>query len=64
MCEEYGTCQTRTERPVLAGHSDPLFVPKSVMKTRTPSTDDFAQEDLLQKHQGTSGQIITTKSCD
>ena len=31
--------------------SDPLFVPASVMKTPTPSTDDPAQEDLLQKYQ-------------
>ena len=27
VCEEYSTCQTRTERPVLAGQSDPLFEP-------------------------------------
>ena len=27
VCEEYGTCQTRTVRPVLAGQSDPLFKP-------------------------------------
>ena len=25
VCEEYGTCRTRTGRPVLAGQSDPLF---------------------------------------
>ena len=31
--------------------SDPLFVPTSLlMKTHTPSTDDPAQEDLLQKY--------------
>ena len=36
----------------LATQSDPLFVPTSVMKTLTPSTDDPAQEeDLLQKYQ-------------
>ena len=35
----------------MVGQSDPLFVPTSVMKTRTPSTDDPAQEDLLQKYQ-------------
>ena len=29
----------------------PLFVPTSVMKTPTPSTDDPAQEDLLQRYQ-------------
>ena len=39
-------------RPVLAGHSDPLFDPaSSLMKTPTPSTEDPAQEDLLQKYQ-------------
>ena len=38
----------------LAGQSDPLFVPTSVMKTHTHThlTDDPAQEeDLLQKYQ-------------
>ena len=40
-------------RPVLAGQSDPLFVPtSSLMKTPTPLTDDPTQEeDLLQKYQ-------------
>ena len=52
LCEEYKTCQERTERPVLVGQSDPLFVQKnSLMKTPTPSTDDPPQEDLLQKYQ-------------
>ena len=38
--------------PDLVGQSDPLFVPtSSLMKTLTPSTDVFAQEDLLQKYQ-------------
>ena len=37
--------------PVVAGQSNPLFVP-SVMKTHIPLTDDPAQEeDLLQKYQ-------------
>ena len=36
----------------MAGQSDPLFVPtSSLMKTLSPSTDDPAQEDLLQKYQ-------------
>ena len=36
----------------MVGQSNPLFVPKnSLMKTPTPSTDDPAQEDLLQKYQ-------------
>ena len=34
------------------GQSDPLFVPtSSLMKSSTLSTDDLAQEDLLQKYQ-------------
>ena len=52
LCEEYKSCHVRTGRLVLAGQSDPLFVPtSSLMKTPTPSTDDPAQEDLLQKYQ-------------
>ena len=36
----------------MARQSDPLFVPtSSLVKTPTPSTDDPAQEDLLQKYQ-------------
>ena len=36
----------------MAGQSDPPFVPtSSLMKTPTPSTDDLAQQDLLQKYQ-------------
>ena len=35
LCEEYNACQVRTGRPVLAGQSDPLFEPTSVMKTHT-----------------------------
>ena len=51
MCEECKTCHVGTGRPVLAGQSDPLFVP-SVMKTHTLLTDDLAQEeDLLQRYQ-------------
>ena len=45
-------CQVRTVRPVLAGQSDPLFEPASLLtKTPAPSTDDPLQEDLLQKYQ-------------
>ena len=43
MCEEY-TCHDRTGRHVVAGQSNPLFVP-SVMKTHIPLTDDPAQEE-------------------
>ena len=49
--EEYKACHVRTVRPVLAGQSDPLFVPTSLlMTTPTPSIDDSSQEDLLQKY--------------
>ena len=52
LCEEYGTCLTRTERPVLAAKSGPLFEQASLwMTTPTPSTEDPAQEDLLQTYQ-------------
>ena len=52
LCEEYKACHVRTERLVMVGQSDSLFVPtSSLMKTHTPSTDDPAQEDLLQKYQ-------------
>ena len=51
MCEEYKSCHVRTGRLVLVGQSDPLFVPtSSLMRTPKPSTDDPAQEDLLQKY--------------
>ena len=51
LCDEYRTCQARTVRPVLAGQSDPLFEPASLlMTTPTPSTEVPAQENLLQKN--------------
>ena len=49
---EYKAFHPRTQRLVLAGQSDPLFVPTSLLtKTPTLSTNDPAQEDLLQKYQ-------------
>ena len=68
LCEEYKAFRERTERLVLAGQSDPLFVPtSSLTKTPTPSTDDPAQEDLLQKYQerveSLSQQNRVTKIC-
>ena len=52
LCEQYRICKARTGRPVLAEQSDPLFEPASLlMTTPTPSTEDPAQEDLLQKYQ-------------
>ena len=50
LCDECKSCHVRTGRPVSVGQSDPSFVPTSVMKTPTPSTDDPSQEDLLQKY--------------
>ena len=51
LCEEYKACHVRTVRLVVAGQSNPLFVP-SVMQTHIPLTDDPAQpeEDLLQRY--------------
>ena len=57
-------CYFRTGRPVLAGQSDPLFVP-SVMKTHTLLTDDLVQEeDLLQKYQERVERLSQQKPCD
>ena len=116
LCEECNTCHDRTRRLVVAGQSNPLFLPSvmkthipltddpaqeedllqryqerilklsqqdrvikilpcknretcfvpksSLMKTPTPSTEDPAQEDLLNKVPRTSGKALTTKSCD
>ena len=64
-CEEYSSLSNKNGETVLAGQSDPLFEPtSSLMKTPTLSTDDHAQEDLLQKYQGTSGKAVTTRSVD
>ena len=51
VCEEYSTCQTRKERPVVAGQSDPLFEPaKLLIMTPRPSIEISAQENSLQKY--------------
>ena len=51
LCEEYKACQVRMVRLVLAGQSDPLFEPASLLtKTPTTTTSDPVQEDLLQKY--------------
>ena len=43
-------CHVRKGRPVMAGQSDPLYGPtNSLMKTPTPSTDDPAQEDRVER---------------
>ena len=63
--EEYKACHVITERLVMVPQSDPLFVPtSSLMKTPTPSTDDLAQEDLLQKYQERVQRLSTTKSSE
>ena len=31
LCEKHSACQTRTERPVLAGQYDPLFQPAKII---------------------------------
>ena len=65
MCEEYGTCQTRTVRPVLAGQSDPLFEPAELLiMTPRPSIEIPAQEFFGAKVQRTSGKASTTRSVD
>ena len=47
VCEEYGTCQTRTERLVVAGQADPLFEPpKLLIMTPRLSIEIPAQEIL------------------
>ena len=51
VCEEYGTCQTRTGRPVLAEQSDPLFAPANLLiMTPRLSIEILAQENLLQMY--------------
>ena len=51
LCEEYGSCRTRTRRPVVAEPSDPHFAPADfLVTTPTPSIEIPAQENLLQKH--------------
>ena len=55
LCDEYGICQVRTGRPVVAGQSDTLFEQLSLLVT-TPTlpTELLAKEDQLQKVQRTS----------
>ena len=59
-CDEDRACQARTEGPVLAGQSNPLFEPASLLMTApTPSTEVPAQEDLLQKYK----ERVEKQSC-
>ena len=79
LCEDYKACHVGTERLVLAGQSDPLFEPVSLLtKTPTPSTDDPVQEGRLsQQNRGIKictdagflttvgvGQYFTTKDTE
>ena len=51
LCQEYGTCQARTVRPVLARQSDPSSEPaKLKITTPTLSIEIPAQDNLLQKY--------------
>ena len=66
MSEECNTCHDRTGRHVVAGQSNPLFVP-CVMK-HIPLTDDPAhEEDLLRRNreriEKLSRQDIVSKFC-
>ena len=62
LCGEYSACQARTERPVLAGQSDPLFEPaRLLMTTPAPSTEVSAQENPLQKYKERGGKALTTR---
>ena len=47
LCDQHRACQASTERPVLAGQSDPLFEPARLsMTTPTPSTEIPVQENV------------------
>ena len=53
---------TRRERPVLAGQSDPLFEPADLLiTTPSPSIEIPAQEIFISKVQRTSGKALTTR---
>ena len=50
MCEEYGICQTRTGRSVVAEQSDPHFAPADlVVTTSTLSPEVLAQDFFFAK---------------
>ena len=63
VCEEYSTCQTRTERLVVAEQSDPLLAPADLLTTTlAPSIEAAAQENLLQKHKERVEKLPQTRS--
>ena len=52
LCEECSICHTSTGGFVVTRQSDPLFEPARLLMTiPTPSTEVFAQENVLQKYQ-------------
>ena len=58
VCEEYSACQTRTVRPVLAGQSDPLFEPATLLITTVRRSIEIPAEDnLLQKYKERVGRL-------
>ena len=65
LCDECKSCQTSTERPVLAEQSGPLFVPANLLiMTPRPSIEILAQEHLLQKYKERVKMASTTRSID
>ena len=47
LCEEYGSCQTRTERPVLAGQFDPWFEPANLLITTPAISSEITAKPVL-----------------
>ena len=65
LCDECKPCHVRTGRLVLAGQSDPLFVPKIFVDENTYTFDRWScARRYLAKVPRTSGKALTTKSCD
>ena len=67
MCEECDTCHDRTGRLVVAGQSNPLFVP-NVMRTNIPLNNDPAHEEFLlqcyrERNEKLSQQDRVSKFC-
>ena len=64
LCDEYRTCQARTETPVLAGQSDPFRASKFVDdNTCTFDPSSFSRRSIAEA-QRTSGKAFTTRSSD
>ena len=64
LCDEYGACQARTVRPVLAGQSDPLFEPANLLiMTPTPSIEIRALQKYKERVERLSQQNRVIKIC-